>query len=147
MNEIWELKTCSKGCFLVLYFFFGDWHATFILCQFFPFVFHRSSQMTFLKNFHVWANIPFKGIKKRSEEHQSARTVISCTELFLYSFTNRAWGLKVAYSRSAVFIITAPWNKKPCLAAVSVNIAQMSNYSFGTREMPKECGRAQGYGL
>lgn len=43
-----------------------------------------------------------------------------------------------------LFIICAPQSKKACLARVSPNTAQMSNYSPGTREMPEECGRFTG---
>lgn len=43
-----------------------------------------------------------------------------------------------------LFIICAPRSKKACLARVSANTAQMSNYSSGTGEMPEECGRYTG---
>lgn len=43
-----------------------------------------------------------------------------------------------------LFIICAPPSKKACLARVTANTAQMSNYSSGTREMPEECGRFTG---
>ncbi len=48
--------------------------------------------------------------------------------------------VKSSLLKSAAFIITAPWNKKACLATVSVNIAQMSNYSFGTKKMQRNVG-------
>lgn len=44
-------------------------------------------------------------------------------------------------SGPVLFIICVPQSKKACLARVSANTAQMSNYSSGTREMPEECGR------
>lgn len=43
-----------------------------------------------------------------------------------------------------LFIICAPPSKKACLARVTANTAQMSNYSSGTREMPEECRRFTG---